>query len=190
MTSISYSKKMPKLNQANASILIASFSVMIGQASAAPVTVESPSRYSYEENSVRQQKIRGQYGRYITFTGRTINSWEGTPDFYNPGYQGSFNCSTYGNIYGYTYGQSTYGQSTTCSRSGYVPPSYIPGTSGGTENKTFRYQLDCRDMTFDRKGDRSQAGGAKGWMNVFEDPTAQAVADRYCPIISTLPKAS
>ena len=42
-------------------------------------------------------------------------------------------------------------------------------------------------MTFDRKGDFSGFGN-KGWLNVGDDPTAQAVADRYCPIIETLAK--
>ena len=49
----------------------------------------------------------------------------------------------------------------------------------------FRYQLDCDDMTFDRKGDFSGFSN-KVWLNVDDNPTAKAVADRYCPIIETL----
>ena len=43
-------------------------------------------------------------------------------------------------------------------------------------------------MTFDRKGD--YAGGVvnKGWMSVYTDPTAQAVANKYCSNIDSLPK--
>lgn len=42
-------------------------------------------------------------------------------------------------------------------------------------------------MTFDRKGDFS-GWGNKGWLNVSEDPTAETVAERYCPVIDTLDK--
>ena len=68
-----------------------------------------------------------------------------------------------------------------------MAPSYRAGTPGGVERRSFRYQLDCKDLTFDRKGDYSGFGN-KGWMSVGEDPTAQAVADRYCPIIDSVPK--
>ena len=42
-------------------------------------------------------------------------------------------------------------------------------------------------MTFDRKGDFSGFGN-KGWLNVDDDLTAKAVANRYCPIKETLNK--
>ena len=70
---------------------------------------------------------------------------------------------------------------------GYVAPRYNPGTHGGVERRSFRYQLDCKDLTFDSKGDFDGFGN-KGWMNVSEDPTAMAVADRYCPTIDSVPK--
>ena len=61
--------------------------------------------------------------------------------------------------------------------------------SGGSNNRSYKYELDCRDMTFDRKGDRRNADGfKKGWMSIREDPTASAVADKYCPMISSLPE--
>lgn len=68
-----------------------------------------------------------------------------------------------------------------------MAPSYIPGTQGGVERRSFRYELDCRDQTFDRKGDASGFGN-KGWMKVDTDPSAQVVADRYCSATDSLPK--
>jgi hypothetical protein len=43
-------------------------------------------------------------------------------------------------------------------------------------------------MTFDRKGDLARGMAMKGWMHVRNDPTAQDVANRYCPIIDSLPR--
>ena len=142
---------------------------------AGTVDVTAPSPYSYEDSSVKQLKIRGSYGRYITFIGRSTNSWQGTNGYYNPGNSGYVQCNSYG-------------YSTTCNRVGYVAPSYTPGTSGGSSNRHYRYELDCKDGTFDRKGDRAQGIRKKGWMSVLEDPTALAVARKYCPVISSLPK--
>ena len=144
-------------------------------ASSGTVNVETPSTYSHQDTSVRQLKIRGRYGRYITFIGRSTNSWQGTSGYYNPGSQGSVSCSTYGSY-------------TSCNRIGYVAPSYSPGTVGGSANRNYVYELDCRDLTFDRKGDKARGIRKRGWMSVLEDPTANAVAQRYCPIIDSLPK--
>ena len=144
------------------------------------VNVDTPSDYNYKERSIKQLKIRGSYGRYITFIGRTNNVYSGSSGYYNPGSPGRQVCNTYVNPHGD-------GGTTNCKTVGYVAPSYTPGTPGGTENRNFRYQLDCKDMTFDRKGDFSGFGN-KGWMGVQDDPTAQAVANKYCPIIDSLPK--
>ena len=76
---------------------------------------------------------------------------------------------------------------TTCQQVGYVAPRYNPGTPGGIERRSFRYQLDCKGLTFDRKGDFDGFGN-KGWMGVDSDPTAKAVADGYCSAIESLPK--
>lgn len=138
------------------------------------VNVPTPSPYSYNDSSVRQLKIRGSYGSYITFYGRTVNSWEGTEGSYIEGSPGSLECTSYG-------------LTTSCDRVGYIAPKYISGSSGGVENRSYRYELDCRDMTFDRKGDKAKGVRKKGWMPVSEDPTANAVAEKYCPIISSLP---
>ena len=144
------------------------------------VEVKSQGDYNYRANSVRQQMVRGSYGRYISFVGTTLNEYAGTPARYNPGSPGRRVCNT-------TYGFNNQNKTTTCQQVGYVAPSYTPGTPGGVERRSFRYQLDCKDLTFDRKGDYSGFGN-KGWMKVSTDPTAQAVADRYCATIDSVPK--
>ena len=144
------------------------------------VDVQAPNDNSYRPNSVRQQKVRGRYGRYIVFVGTTLNEYSGTPATYNPGSPGRKVCNT---VISYNGKNKT----TTCQKVGYIAPSYNPGTPAGVERRSFRYQLDCKDRTFDRKGDFSGFGN-KGWMNISSDPTAQAVADRYCPQINSLPK--
>jgi hypothetical protein len=128
------------------------------------VSVPEPPRYSYESASVRQLRVRGEFGRYITFIGRTINEWSGSS-----GSPGTVNCTT---TNGYT----------NCQRTGYVAPS-----PGGSEIRSFVYELDCVDRTFDRKGDKATSGVNHGWMSIDKDPTAQAVADRYCSSINSLP---
>lgn len=49
------------------------------------VEVRSQSDYNYKPNSLRQQKVRGSYGRYIRFVGTTLNEYAGTPARCNPG---------------------------------------------------------------------------------------------------------
>ena len=58
------------------------------------VEVRSKSDYHYRPNSVRQQKVRGSYGRYISFVGTTLNEYAGTPASYNPGMPGKKVCTT------------------------------------------------------------------------------------------------
>lgn len=144
------------------------------------VNVQEPSTYNYDAGSVNALEIRGSYGRYITFIGKTVNQYDGTPGYYNPGSPGTQTCNTYG-----TYG---YGATTSCNTVGYVAPSYSPGTSADVHHRNYRYELDCRDMTFDRKGDLARGMAMKGWMHVRNDPTAQDIANRYCPIIDSLPR--
>ena len=53
----------------------------------------------------------------------------------------------------------------------------------------FRYQLDCRDRSFNRIGDVRVPGAVpKGWQAVENDPTALAVAETWCPRIKELPQ--
>ena len=61
---------------------------------------------------------------------------------------------------------------------------------GGVDRQYFKYTLDCKDKTFDRKGDRvNYAGGAmKGWMKTNNDPTAILAQVLYCDSINELPK--
>ena len=112
--------------------------------------VKAPSSYKYEEDSVVQWQVRGKYGRYLSFSGRTI--------YYDPGTSGYCSINKYGG-------------------------SCTPGTPGGNRNENFRYQLDCRDRTFNRDGDEYN------WMGIREDPVAETVANKYCPIINTLKKS-
>ena len=140
--------------------------------------VEVKHGFTYRKSTVKQLKVRGTYGRYLTFWGRSMNAYQGTPGYYNPGSPGSVNCST--NSFGYT-------TTTSCNRTGYIAPSYSPGTQGGTQRGWFEYELDCRDGTYNRKGDISQGIYKKGWQDVYYDPTAKAVAARYCRRITSLP---
>ena len=139
------------------------------------IDVPKEAPYSYEEYSILQLKVRGEYGRYLTFVGTSKNEYQGTSGFYSAGNPGNFNCTTY----------NTY---TSCNRTGYVAPTFIPPTSGGTQTGKWRYELDCLDMTFNRKGDIARGVRRKGWMSVDDDPTAKEVARKYCPIIHTLYK--
>ncbi len=143
--------------------------------------VEVAEGFTYRKSTIKQLKIRDRYGRYITFWGRSINDYSGTPGYYNPGSPGSINCST--NSFGST--ATTY-----CNRTGYIAPSYSPGTQGGTQKRWFEYELDCRDRTYNRKGDISAGAFKKGWQDVYYDKTARAVADIYCPKINSLPYAN
>lgn len=132
------------------------------------VAVPAPEPYFYERDSVAQMMVRGAYGRYITFVGKTTNAYAGTD-----GSPGSLNCTTIGGT-------------TTCNNVGYVAPQ-----SGGVQNRRFRYELDCLDRTYNLVGDLATASGwRRGWAPVDNDPVAESVANQFCPIIGQLPKAS
>lgn len=141
--------------------------------------VEIEYGFTYRKSTIKQLKIRGSYGRYITFWGRSVNDYSGTPGYYNSGSSGVINCNT--NSFGST--ATTY-----CNRTGYIAPSYTPGTQGGTQKRWFEYQLDCRDLTYNRKGDISAGAFKKGWQDIYYDKTARAVAQKYCPKINSLPR--
>ena len=166
--------------------------------------VEVAYGFTYRRSTIKQLKVRGSYGRYITFWGRSANSYKGTSATYLPGNPGSVNCNynEYGlNSFNATsplleYGsgpllqgnsrKNTFGN-VNCHRSGYVAPTYIPGTPGGVQRGWFEYELDCRDGTYNRTGDISQGIYKKGWQDIYYDPTAKAVAERYCSRITSLP---
>ena len=50
---------------------------------------------------------------------------------------------------------------------------------GGSKTLQFEYTLNCANKDFDRKGDANYVY-EYGWRPIAEDPTAQAVHDRYC----------
>ena len=130
------------------------------------VRVAPPDPYFYEKDSVAQLLVRGSYGRYITFIGKTNNSYAGTA-----GSPGTLNCTTTNGF-------------TSCNRTG-----YIAAQSGGVQSRRFRYELDCQDRTYNIKGDlRSASGWTRGWMSVETDAVADQVASDYCHRVSTLPK--
>lgn len=142
-------------------------------------------RFGFREGSVRQASVRGTYGRYISFVGRSLNAYSGTPSTFVPGQPGYVDCSYGGggNLLGWSSGGSCYGQTATES-------VVIPGEPGGTQGGVFEYLLDCKDKTFDRKGDLSSASGMKkGWMDISEDPVAAYVEYSYCPSIDILPRS-
>ncbi len=136
--------------------------------SAETIAVPNPARFSYESDTVKPLKIRGGFGRYLTFRGRTDNTYEGTDGYYKSEGQSYTECEE-GNC-----------------KTFWEPPTYIEGKEGGIENKSFVYELDCRDKTFNRIGDRTGTGMKKGWMETHEDPVAMAVEQKYCPVIDSL----
>jgi len=153
-------------------ILLTSLIVALGlpaAINAETIVVPTPARFSYESETVKQLKIRGRYGRYITFKGRTDNKYQGTDGYYESE--------------GKKYSECVNGKCNFFLE----PPTYIEGTEGGIENKTFVYELDCKDKTFNRIGDRTGTGFKKGWMENIEDPVADAVEKKYCNIINSLP---
>ena len=143
--------------------------------------------YALDDNSLKQKKIRKEYGRYITFYGKTNNPYAGG---YIPEKPGYIDCDWGGS------GSSNYDNN---SGSGsWSSDGYCYGEEGtdaivipdGVDKKFYKYTLDCLDLTFDRKGDRVnyQGGVMKGWMKIGNDPTAFMAANIYCPIIKNLPK--
>ncbi len=131
------------------------------------VRVKGFGKYTYDNESIFQLKVRGKYGRYLTFFGRSPVSYEGYSSPGNPGYM---KCSSY---------MSNNHAISNCSRVGYIAPTYIaPKTIHGE----WIYELDCQDRTFDRKNDRFS------WLHVSNDPVAQTVANKYCSRIYRLSK--
>ena len=143
--------------------------------------------YSVNVNSIKQEKIRGKYGRYITFYGRTTNSYSGETIQAKPGF---IDCDWGGSgsaYYNKNYGSVSWSSDGYCYGEEGTPEKVIPG---GVDRQYFKYTLDCKDKTFDRKGDRvNYAGGAmKGWMKTNNDPTAILAQVLYCDSINELPK--
>ena len=141
--------------------------------------------FGVRENTLKQAKIRESYGRYISFQGRSTNEYSGE---YIPGERGYIDCDwgSSGSLYGDAYSiEGEYSSSGGCVGEDSTPSITIPG---GVEVGVFKYLLDCKDNTFDRKGDRVSVSGfgMKGWQDVSSDSTASYVAQVYCPVISTL----
>jgi hypothetical protein len=134
------------------------------------VVVPVPSPYSYNAGSLQQLNLNGNLGRYIGFTGHTVIEWAATPARLNPGHPGTLQC-----------------RDGRCWLQGTIAPTLIGGTPAGSLRSFFRYQLDCRDRSFNRIGDTRVPGAVpKGWQPVENDPTALAVADAWCPRLQEL----
>jgi hypothetical protein len=143
-----------------------------GAAPSGTVVVPVPSPYSYDAGSLKQLNLKGNFGRYIGFTGHTVIEWPATPARLNPGQPGTLQCR--------------YGS---CWLQGTIAPTLIGGTPAGSIRSFFRYQLDCLDRSFNRIGDVRVPGAVpKGWQAVENDPTALAVAETWCPRIQELPQ--
>ena len=143
-----------------------------GAAPSGTVVVPVPSPYSYDAGSLRQLNLKGNFGRYIGFTGHTVIEWSATPAQLNPGQPGTLQC-----------------RHGSCWLQGTIAPTLIGGTPAGSMRSFFRYELDCRDRSFNRIGDVRVPGAVpKGWQAVENDPTALAVAETWCPRIQELPQ--
>tara|TARA_B100000579_G_scaffold417899_1_gene414905 strand:- start:4697 stop:5518 length:822 start_codon:yes stop_codon:yes gene_type:complete len=143
--------------------------------------------YSIAVNSVKQEKIRGSYGRYLLFYGRTTNRYSGETIPAKPGF---IDCDWGGSGSSYInkdYGSGSWSSDGYCYGEEGTPERVIPG---GIDRGYYKYSLDCFDKTFDRKGDREDHSGTfkKGWMKIGNDPTAILASYLYCPVINTLPK--
>ena len=142
---------------------------------AGKVDVAQPSDHNYRPDSVRQQKIRGSYGRYLTFTGTTLMRIP-APRELQPRFAGSTVCDT-------TVSPDkprVAGMWDTWHR---VTHQGVP-VAWNAEASTTNWTAGIEPST----AGRLDGFANKGWMNVGEDPTALAVANRYCPIIDSLPK--
>lgn len=134
-----------------------------------PKTTVNSDPFWYEEKSVKQLKVKGEYGRYLVFNGRTI-----------------FNAYDYGMSSGIFTGNAWSG-SNQVNASGYGSGFTV---SSNSRAGAFTYHLDCKDGTADRLGDAAYAQeDTAGWFPVIKDPTAQSVYAKYCPLITTLPFA-
>lgn len=140
------------------------------QSKAETIIVPVPSPYSYESTSLKRLFLRGTRWRYIGFTGHTTIQLPARPARFDAGKPGTIRCGR-----------------TSCWRDGYEEPSFIGGEAERSIRKFFDYQLDCVDKTFNRVGDAAVPGDfPKGWQSVNADPTALAVATKWCPRIDDL----
>ena len=136
------------------------------------VVVPVPSPYSYDAGSLQQLQLNSSVGRYIGFTGHTVIEWPATPARLSPGHPGTLQC-----------------RQGSCWLQGTIAPTLTGGTPAGSMRSFFRYQLDCRDRSFNRIGDTRVPGAVpKGWQPVENDPTALAVANAWCPRLQALPQ--
>lgn len=144
-------------------------------AAATPVPAETvvvpvPSPYSYDTTTLRRLRVNNSTDRYIGFTGHTVIEWPATAAQFNAGTPGTVRC-----------------QNDRCWTQGYIPPSFTGGRPAGSLRQFFSYELDCKDLTYNRIGDVRVPGSfPRGWQAVTTDPTALAVSATWCPRIQEL----
>jgi hypothetical protein len=152
------------------------------------INSEDPLGSAYLMDTVKQVKVRGSIGRYIEFKAISQNPYSGTPDVYVNGSPAQSQCSWggSGSNYGWRGGWSNSGN---CWSTEGTPDRVYKGLPAGIQKKLFYYLLDCKDRTFDRKGDALDAFGIekKGWLDTTEDLIALEMHSAYCPIINALP---
>ena len=148
------------------------------------VIVRSRSPYGYEEESVQPLVLGGRSGRYLGFRGRTLVITAASPGRFVGGSPGRCRCEDEERPARWSEnrpGERRPGdRRLRCDLVGGMPPTWIPGQPERRTVMRFTYQLDCIDRTFNRVNDGTWLF-RPGWMAMDQDPTAAAVAERYCP---------
>ena len=146
------------------------------------VIVRSRSPYSYDDTSVAPITLNHRSGRYLSFRGRTLIVTPATPGRYVGGTPGRCRCDSDDRDragQGGEQGRLRFRERPHCELVGAIPPTWIPGEPERRSVQRYEYQLDCQDLTFNRLNDGNWLF-RPGWMGVDRDPTAAAVAERYC----------
>jgi len=149
--------------------------------------VETPQdrRVTYLNPIISKVKVRGAYGRYLQYE-KVIRYFteasSGTSGSVIGGYGGNTTCTGFGN----TLSCTSMGSS----------PIYIPGTPGNTAGYTqtkYDYIIDCEEKTLGTHFDSKLYKKWKTFKQIEPDwkrKNIEFVANKYCPIINTLPESS
>jgi hypothetical protein len=158
------------------------FGLAAAAAAEVEVIVRTRSPYSYDDASVVPITLNDRSGRYLSFRGRTLIVTPATPGRYVGGTPGRCRCDSDDGDRagpGGEQGRHRFRERPHCELVGAIPPTWIPGEPERRSVQRYVYQLDCQDLTFNRLNDGNWLF-RPGWMGVDRDPTAAAVAERYC----------
>ncbi len=132
-------------------------------------------QHSFDPNSVRSKDAGN---RYVIFEGITTIRIPAKPssviqeaDF---GYVKCYGVSGFTDGVEYPYNPSFDSYGRRCSQYGFRPAIIAPAEPARDEQRSYTYELDCLDRTFDRRKDNLP------WKSVADDQTAAMVASRYC----------